>query len=278
MENDIDKIIKEKDLYKILNVNKESSTDEIRKAYKKLAIKYHPDKNKTERAADAFKKISHAFSVLSDENKKKNYDMFGSEDGPMASSRSHHFDNDLAFNIFQQMFRGEDLGSFFGGMGNGSNVRMSFSNGNTVFTSYSFGGGENNFGSFQRHNSSKNRAHSNREEDIENSDDEEGYMNEDGDIFFQSKSKNHRNNRSNPEDFLNEMLFGTRINRSNSENNRQKAEQNSRQRKARNQAETIRNRVEFIQQMISNCCNLLMWIPIIYILINFFIPKLLGIY
>jgi DnaJ-class molecular chaperone len=69
------------DYYEILGVNKSSSKEEISKAYKKLALKWHPDRNpdKVEEANEMFKKISQAYEVLSDETKKKIYDLHGEE-------------------------------------------------------------------------------------------------------------------------------------------------------------------------------------------------------
>lgn len=64
-----------KDYYKLLGVSKDASVDEIKKAYRKLAIKYHPDKNQGNKEAEnMFKEITEAYSVLSDENKRKEYD------------------------------------------------------------------------------------------------------------------------------------------------------------------------------------------------------------
>tara|TARA_B100001287_G_scaffold27757_2_gene19965 strand:- start:37 stop:1080 length:1044 start_codon:yes stop_codon:yes gene_type:complete len=68
-----------KDYYSILGVNKSSSEDEIKKAYKKLALKYHPDRNKNDKKAeDKFKEINEAYQVLGDREKKSQYDTFGS--------------------------------------------------------------------------------------------------------------------------------------------------------------------------------------------------------
>lgn len=69
-----------KDYYKILGVEKNASIDEIKKAYRKLAVKYHPDKNKGDKTAeDRFKEINEANEVLSDPEKRKKYDAFGED-------------------------------------------------------------------------------------------------------------------------------------------------------------------------------------------------------
>jgi len=69
----------ETDYYKILGVNKNATNVEIKKAYRKLAMKYHPDHARGDKDAEAkFKKISEAYAVLSDKEKRKNYDSFGS--------------------------------------------------------------------------------------------------------------------------------------------------------------------------------------------------------
>ncbi len=71
----------EKNYYHILSVAKTATPEEIKKSYRKLALKYHPDRNKNDKAAEErFKEISEAYAVLSDPKKKKQYDMFG-EDG-----------------------------------------------------------------------------------------------------------------------------------------------------------------------------------------------------
>lgn len=68
-----------KDLYKILDLDKNASFDDIKKQYKKLAMKYHPDKCKDTDAEDKFKEISHAYTILSDTQKRDMYDRFGTE-------------------------------------------------------------------------------------------------------------------------------------------------------------------------------------------------------
>lgn len=71
-----------KDFYQTLGVSRTSSADEIKKAYRKLAMQYHPDKNPgNKKAEDKFKEASEAYEVLSDPQKKQNYDQFGSADG-----------------------------------------------------------------------------------------------------------------------------------------------------------------------------------------------------
>lgn len=68
----------ERDFYQVLGVSKTSTPAEIKKAYRSLALKFHPDKNKTKEAEDKFKEINHAYEVLSDPIKRQQYDQFGS--------------------------------------------------------------------------------------------------------------------------------------------------------------------------------------------------------
>ena len=66
-----------RDFYEILGVSKSATADEIKRAYRKLALEWHPDRNKTAGAEDKFKEINEAYEVLSDPNKKQQYDQFG---------------------------------------------------------------------------------------------------------------------------------------------------------------------------------------------------------
>ncbi|XP_020235708.1 dnaJ protein ERDJ3A [Cajanus cajan] len=69
------------DPYKVLGVDKNASQREIQKAFHKLSLQYHPDKNKAKSAQEKFSQINNAYEILSDEEKRKNYDMYGDEKG-----------------------------------------------------------------------------------------------------------------------------------------------------------------------------------------------------
>ena len=69
----------DQDYYELLGLKKGATPEELKKAYRKLAVKYHPDKNPGDKKAeDRFKEINEAYAVLSDPEKKKQYDQFGS--------------------------------------------------------------------------------------------------------------------------------------------------------------------------------------------------------
>lgn len=99
-----------RDYYDVLGVNKNSSADEIKSAYRKLAKKYHPDLNKEPGAEEKFKEVQEAYDVLSDENKKAQYDQFGH-----AAFEQGQGGFGGGFGGFQDVDLGDIFGSFFGG-------------------------------------------------------------------------------------------------------------------------------------------------------------------
>lgn len=116
-----------KSLYETLGVSENASADEIKKSYRKLARKYHPDINKDESAVDKFKEINAAYEVLSDPEKKAQYDQFG-----------------------DQMFGGQNFHDFAQGQGGGVDLdeilRQMFGGGGGF--SGGFGGAQGGFGGF----------------------------------------------------------------------------------------------------------------------------------
>ena len=91
--------------YKVLGVDKKSSKQEIKKAFRKLAVQYHPDKNDSPDAEEKFRKIAEAYEVLSDEDKRRQYDMSGG-----SGQQNHKFGEHTRANNFH--FNFDDLFSF----------------------------------------------------------------------------------------------------------------------------------------------------------------------
>ncbi len=107
---------KNEDYYSILGVGKDASQDEIKARYRKLAKQYHPDKNPgNKEAEEKFKTISEAYAVLSDPDKKKKYDMFGSEKFHQQYSQEDIFSGANINDVLREM----GFGAFMGGFGLG---------------------------------------------------------------------------------------------------------------------------------------------------------------
>lgn len=106
-----------KDYYEILGISQDCSEDDLKKAYKKMALKFHPDKNHAPGATEAFKAIGNAFAVLSDPVKRKRYDQFGSE-AEQASVPHHNAHHDYTRG-FEADISTEDLFNIFFGGGGG---------------------------------------------------------------------------------------------------------------------------------------------------------------
>ena len=104
-------LLKLKDYYEILKISKSASKDEIKRAYKKQAIKFHPDKNKSSKAEECFKKISEAYQILSNDEKRNFYDKFGTEEEFRQKYQSQHqnFEEEMdPFDIFDILFNGPE--------------------------------------------------------------------------------------------------------------------------------------------------------------------------
>ncbi|XP_077310536.1 dnaJ homolog subfamily B member 12 [Lithobates pipiens] len=118
-----------KDYYEILGVTREATDDDLKKSYRKLALKFHPDKNHAPGATEAFKAIGNAYAVLSNPEKRKQYDQFGEE--KVNPSRHGHSDFHRGF---EADISPEDLfNMFFGGGFPTSNVHV-YSNGRMRYT------------------------------------------------------------------------------------------------------------------------------------------------
>lgn len=127
-----------KDYYSILGVAKNASETEIKKAYRKLALKYHPDKNKSPGAENKFKEIAEAYEVLSDTKKRNIYDQVGEEGlkGEGFTTGFSGFGGD-PFEVFSKFFGGSDpFSSQSGGRGGGGG-------------GFNFGGFMNGTGGFE---------------------------------------------------------------------------------------------------------------------------------
>lgn len=114
-----------KDYYEVLSVTKEANDTEIKKSYKKLALQLHPDKNRAPGAVEAFKTLGNAAGVLIDTEKRKNYDLYGTE-GKKSLNRHQYHDNheyehayhhDREYSGFEPDFTTEELFNMFFGNG-----------------------------------------------------------------------------------------------------------------------------------------------------------------
>ena len=106
-----------RDYYEILGTIKSASPEEIKKAYRKVAIKYHPDKNKGDKAAEAkFKEASEAYHVLSDKGRRTNYDQFGHAAFEGAGGRGGFSNFDFT-SAFSDVFGSDIFEDFFEGFG-----------------------------------------------------------------------------------------------------------------------------------------------------------------
>mgnify|MGYP003520283117 FL=1 len=114
-----------KNYYEVLGISKTASADEIKKAYRNLAFKYHPDRNSGDKVAEEkFKEINEAYDVLSDEKKRADYDSFG-------TSNSHYSGTNNSYNRNNDFTNEETFWNWFNG-----NTSNSYGNNNTYRNYY----------------------------------------------------------------------------------------------------------------------------------------------
>ncbi|XP_026873747.2 dnaJ homolog subfamily B member 14 [Electrophorus electricus] len=124
-----------KDYYEVLGVGKDANEEELKKAYRKLALKFHPDKNHAPGATEAFKKIGNAYAVLSNPDKRRQYDLTGGEE---PSSPGHGGHGGFEFHRgFEADITPEDLFNMFFGGGFPSSSTHTFTNGRDRYTQHS---------------------------------------------------------------------------------------------------------------------------------------------
>ncbi len=114
-----------RDYYEVLGVTRSAQEPEIKKAYRQMALKYHPDKNPGDKAAEEqFKEAAEAYEVLSSPEKRQRYDQFGHKGVGGAGQGGHHMNMDDIFSQFGDVFGGHNpFESFFGGGGRSSGGR-----------------------------------------------------------------------------------------------------------------------------------------------------------
>jgi len=134
-----------KDYYQAIGVKKGASDAEIKKAYRKLAMKYHPDRNKGDKKAEErFKELSEAYAVLSDKEKRKQYDMLGADSFRQRYSQEDRFRGGNLEDILRDMGLGADIFSgIFGGAAGGHGGHRTYTSGGGAGFDMSdlFGGG-----------------------------------------------------------------------------------------------------------------------------------------
>ena len=115
------------DYYNILNVDKDASQTEIKKAYRKLSMKWHPDRNKSSEAESQFKSISEAYTVLSDEKSRQEYDMMEQGINLDIPDLFKVFMGSSGSNIFPGMMNPQEF-NFFNQENNDFNIKNIFQN------------------------------------------------------------------------------------------------------------------------------------------------------
>ncbi|XP_029436709.1 dnaJ homolog subfamily C member 18 [Rhinatrema bivittatum] len=132
--NEVTRIQECQDYYQILGISRDADEDDLKRAYRRLALRYHPDKNSTPGASEAFKVIANAFAVLSNPENRQRYDEYR-EEVPLPPKNTQVWYNHRHQNFEANMKPEELFDMFFGGRFPTGNVHM-FSNGSSHAPSY----------------------------------------------------------------------------------------------------------------------------------------------
>ena len=118
-EEEADRVLRAETLYEVLKVEKTCTDEEIKKSYRRIAVKVHPDRCKHPKATEAFQRISHAYQTLSDPDKRAHYDRFGDRPAPQPGPEFHNMHGFTRYgNVYQfgDELSPEDIFEMFFGM------------------------------------------------------------------------------------------------------------------------------------------------------------------
>ena len=148
------------DYYKVLGVEKTATADEIKKAYRTLAFKYHPDRNQGDAAAEEkFKQINAAYEVLGDETKRRNYDLTGGQSDSYSSYSQNSYNNYNSYQQSQYTYKnpfgqGMDEDTFWQWFNGGSGRRPS--SGNSHYNNYDYSNDNQSYNYYRQQNQNQN--------------------------------------------------------------------------------------------------------------------------
>lgn len=107
MDENVSRILRARDFYEVLGVQRDCDQETLKRCYRRVAASVHPDRCKDERATEAFQKVSNAYQVLSDEEKRRHYDMYGEERPQRAEpqfQRGHVYVNEIDPDLLRNLF------------------------------------------------------------------------------------------------------------------------------------------------------------------------------
>ena len=156
-----------KDYYKILDVPKEASADDLKKAYRKIALQIHPDKNNAPGSGEAFKKVGTAMEVLSNPKKRERFDAYDSDDEYDDLYDDDDLDDDFRQQFFEHIFGFFGFGSGGGGCNCGSCSGSGSGSGNPWSNPWSWSNSHSNYSArYQQQSSNSDFFTQEREQNV----------------------------------------------------------------------------------------------------------------